>query len=365
MPVIPGLDPNLGIQGENNPVFQGGKLVNQSGIGLGLSKFYAMPPDVEEVDGYRERWRHDEQAVTRVFNVPWGVRKSWIDLILGYTSAIALPGQPVALRRTCPIQEPEFPWLYAVEIELVAGQGAYGQNPNVFAQDNLGNPVMVDGQRLRVPKIAFYDASSRSDKRSAKYAVHYRPLSYEVRTDQELAAIAGNKGELERFVTREIAFMIDSIGLPKSIQFDPVQPGFPDFGFANQAIHANAGQMLIRSGRLEYTWHNVPDPPLAAIDQCLGKVNADTFDGARGWRSYAPHTLLCQPPKVKRNPRTIVGRVSWDVTYVFLYKPDTWDKLPAADGEYYFVSNRNTGARPYKPADFDILFKPPTPVQYQ
>jgi hypothetical protein len=64
---------------------------------------------------------------------------------------------------------------------------------------------------------------------------------------------------------------------------------------AGKPVNANANYFYLFATAHLCTVHEMPDYP-AAIAACTGRVNATTFDGAKGAPSFAPGTLLCQAP---------------------------------------------------------------------
>src|SRR5207253_327103 len=97
----------------------------------------------------------------------------------------------------------------------------------------------------------------------------------------------------------------------------------------------------------------------AAIDAATGKTNQDPFDGAKGWPLYGAGTLLMQPPRKVRYRHTS-GRIYWRITYSFLMRPETHNKMSAADGQFYAIGYGGDASKPLYPgADFKALFKPP------
>ncbi|MES2342329.1 MAG: hypothetical protein V4597_11670 [Pseudomonadota bacterium] len=373
---------------------------NQSDIGHGLAKLGEMPPGIREVEGYKEYWTEDESQAIRVFDIQWSQRYAARDWFLGYTTNLAGPpvlvvGSPLqpnpngVLHRSLPAAHPEQPWLFASRMELMQGIGAMINNPQVFAQDVFGNFALDNlNQRIVLPMIAYHDTVNDFPG-YGRYAVTYSARDYELRSDAEVQLQAS--GELSRYVSRfwtYSALMLPLGSLTSQLYYggdlakaatviDPKDKKVPPTDkvtLAGQNV-PEPGAKIIPMQQLTYKWHQVPDVPEAAIDNCVGHVNGATFDGAPGARAYPPGTLLCHPPQRERTPRSIVGRISWTITYRFDYRAQGWNFFPAADGQYYlagFYNDRNDavlGKVPdhllYEGADFNALFKPPPPVKYQ
>jgi hypothetical protein len=182
-----------------------------------------------------------------------------------------------------------------------------------------------------------------------------------------MLGIPNTKNELERWVVREGE---------GSVQYLPLQ-GLPlmfyEGPLKGQQIPESAKGAILFVDELAYTWVDVPDVPWAAIQACVGKINRNPFDGAGNgaWPVYAPGTLLMQAPKRRRH-RNPTGRVSWDIVYRFLYRPQGWNNYPAAaiaGGSFGFFGasfdGTPTGQKAYGDAEYDALFIPPPPVNYQ
>lgn len=257
----------------------------------------------------------------------------------------------------------------------------------VQAQNNIATAVKnaedVAATRLVVPMIAYVtkpgSALAAPESYSmppeytedglARFRVTYRPLPYEVRTDRQMAQADWlSKGELERYVQREVNYSLKAFQVPAG------QLKFYEGPFVGTAVPA-PGSIPFGIQELLYTWHDVPDVPENAIADCEGKVNANAFDGAFGAPTYPAQTLLCQAPKKFRIPRNVRGRVTWRIVYSFLYQPFGWNKFPGGTGgnNFGFYGATIGGAAPaadgsnliYKLADFASLFTQPVPIDYQ
>ncbi|MCC6421625.1 MAG: hypothetical protein IT429_25680 [Gemmataceae bacterium] len=338
---------------------------DHSGIGLDRAKLALKPVSFVLADGHRERWRKDEQQITEVYIGAWGERAAFVEWVLG-SERIVEPEAPTgygSMARVVPAQHPEYPWLYATEAEVTPAGGAIFEEPLLDEERNeLGDVV---GHKIIAGKLWYIDRSSNSDQNTCKVQVTYRSLPYTVRTDQELLDMHGKfptvPYELQRYVTRERTYAVNAIPLP-GLAFK-----WAEGKFSGASVPENAVQLLFPTGALRYTWHSVPVVPDDAISSCEGKVNKEPFDGAKGARTYPPGTLLCQAPQVKLNPRSLTGARTYDITYVFLYRPTGWNKLPDADGDFNLVTRDGTpdADTPYKEALFDVLFFPPIPVEFQ
>ncbi len=338
----------------------GGRLLNQSGISFNLPKFLNMPQGWNETDGYKEHFRHDDTQCERVFTGPWGLRPQFIAWALGYSYSIPDPQNPELgiLKREVPINDPEFPWLYAVDYELARADGAWLLRNDLFVE--VGEPPVL----VPAPKIGYQGRGPVRDTHCATVKIIFRHLTWEVRTDEETDSLG--KGELSRNIYREPTYSTEAISFPTN-----ARPRFLEGppGVQGEFVPENVGRLLVPKNSWRYHWMDVPDLPVAGFRECVGKVNLEAFDGARGGQLFAPETLLCMAPVPVRY-RTATGRVSHKVTYLFLESPTEkgWNAFPALGpaglGEYYRVGwDQNNGV--FKTADFANLFKVPTPVNYQ
>lgn len=333
--------------------------LNLSGIGFDVAKMSAAPEFFGETEEYAERDRPDEKSAERTFRVPWSLRHDFRAWVLGYSTVVSQPALSAsgnvdawALSRVTPAQHPEMPWLYALECEMVRGEGAPINRLDIPLVAFPANPFPPPPQPAlaSVPMIAFGEmvpAEGFTDG-LAVMKVTYRDRDYEIHNDVELAALG--LSEIGHYVSRYPRFSLKGIELPAplrdQLKFVPGLPSPSSFqllpkAFMNQPIPGGA-QMLLPLIGMEYLWHDVPEVPRLAIAACQGKVNADIFDAVPGGNSFPPQTLLMQAPEIKRR-RNTVGRVIFDIRYRFDYNPYTWNAFPAADGNFYFVAFGGTG----------------------
>jgi hypothetical protein len=375
-------------------VNQNPAILNQSNVGHNFAKMAAMPPGWSLIDDYSESIGRDFARITATFRGPWSNRDQFIIWALGNSTTVLLPGnpqfnpigqliiggqavqvgqlgvsQPVpALSRNPPAQHWRWPWLYATDAE-VRGQGAIGLDPQGVLFDNFGQPQFNgNGQPILAPmSIGYFDSSGGAgDTQSCVVKLSYGYLDWEVRTDQDLAGIQANKGELERWVIRESDPSAGFLPLPQGAISWVRNPAGPPEVQSGATIPETAANIIIFREELTYTHVDLPDPPYAAAKACTGAVNSVAFDGARGWPVYDPGTLLYQGMKRKRH-RSPAGRICWDVIHRWLYAPTGWQNLPASDGNFYPVTYGGVpgGAGPFRSADMNTLFQPVAPMTYQ
>lgn len=354
---------------------------NQSGIGHDIAKIQSIPqpPPWTEVDGYKEHYRDGKLAVSRNYSVPWGKRPLFFEYMLGYSySAQSVviggggggppPAPSFFLSRIVPAQDPERPWLYCRDVELVQPQGKWVDNTNVFAVDANGQVIVQDGngnpiKPIHLPCVAYQDASGISDG-LAVYTATFMDVDYEIRNDQNPPLNPNVPVELGRWVSRKYTYASQNIPLAN------LKVVFAAGPHAGQTI-PEAGPGLILTGQdCVFEWHEVPDTPEAAFDLCVGSVNLQAFDGLNGYPQFPAGTLLCMAP-AKQRFRSKVGRVYWEIKYHMLYKntgtfanPRGWNYFPDIDGNFYLATYAN-GTPIFPSADFNTLFEAPAPATYQ
>lgn len=340
---------NFGMAGESTlrtipypPITSGARLSSYSVPGLRLAKLEQRPSFIREVYGYQEQWNQTDQYSVRVFDVPCGGRKIAVDYWLGYSYATAIAGN-YRISRTLPEQHPKYPWLYATDARFIEPQNL------AITQDPFS---VTDGGTI-VPMIYYVEKVGQAFNEGAvRYAVTYRPLPYEILTDNE--ADATGVDELARYVERSFSFTVQAQPIPTTVQFK-----FTEGPYLNTSIPATNPQFIMPIKQCVYRWVEIPDLPHTAIDACVGKVNAESFDGAPGWPLYEAETLLCHAPQPKWY-RTKQGRVAWDLTYRLDYRPSGWNKFLAADRNFYRATIGGTaGLNLYQTADFRALFRLP------
>lgn len=346
--LVPGADPQIG------GGFGGKLVVNMMPAVAKIATVFGAL----EIEGYRESWTRDgQQGCTRYFNVPWQQRGSWKDFVLGYSVTLNVSTDPdnprYLISREIPCQDPEFPRLYAHAARLIKGNGVMIDNPALLP---LAKKIAYIN-----PQPAAFDTFGGDGY--AGYECTFTNYPYRIRIDQDLRidvanpVIPNNKGELERYIIRNKRYCIQSIPLPAG------QVKFTAGPSAGQPIPANAAYILNSTQDLSYEWVEVPDVPEAAIDDCAGGVNDKTFDGARGYRSYAVGTLLCQAPPRVEEYSAPNGCWYRRVVYSFLYRPAGWSKLPDKNGVYQPVAFPD-GSPLYPLKNFNALFQAVAPLAY-
>ncbi len=382
-------------------------LVNQGGIGLVKgNQLQQVFPDVKPNGLYRVRAGEDgEQQIQVGYNVPWSQHHAWMEWMLGYATTLPvpkqagggdgelLPGFPFggavlqnnvteyylsrAIPYACPVTGKEH--LYCTHIEGNDPKGIVLADPNVFMHDAFGN-VAKDANGVGIPDLwPMFVEQGTNDDGILPCVATFSALDYEVRTDLETSVLnqQTQAGEMERYVSVEPRAALQSLPLPSgqlffSNQLSPSQGGGvvakDNDGSVGAAIPTNALNLLLPTDELLYTWHEVPDQPYAAIQACMGYINAAAFDGARGRFTYPAGTLLCQAPLRRKRYRHLTGRWYWTITYSLLFRPQGWNYLPSAHGNFLLVSsavdanNNPVGRLLYPSADFTQLFVVPAPL---
>ena len=115
----------------------------------------------------------------------------------------------------------------------------------------------------------------------ARYQLTYRSLPYRVRTDRDLDQGGFARGELERFVFRKKGWAAKALQMPppggaRSLKFTNAAPAD-----IRGAEVPTPGTAIFPLQEMTYTWHDVPDVNETAHENCVGKVNSNTFDAHR------------------------------------------------------------------------------------
>lgn len=419
----------------------GGAPDNESGYAFSLAKWNERPNDVEEVDGYREKFRATEHQQIRLFKVPWSARRQFRKWALGYsTTSVRVsptpdgqaqdqvlllqartwfgqapppPGAslpvvtPWSLNRVIPAQDPECPWLFCTDCDMVETKGAWIDDPDNVLSDANGQPILDgDGKLQPIPATAYVDngeggtfgrelvqldvpllgpldlgggaPSQRFRDGFAYYRCTFTHRPYEVRTDTELASPDVGGGEINRYVQREEKFQIEALPLARLTAFGNAPLKFVPTGTVDALTGAavpagvggvqvpEAGIQQIPSAALTYTWHEVPDLPRSNYAACAGKINASPFDGYGGAPTYPAETLLCMPWQTFRMAN-VLGRVVHRIVYSLYFRPGGWNRYYVAlgGGPYKATFGGAVGGPTvYQTADFSLLFKVPPPVRY-
>lgn len=342
-----------------------GALVNTGGPGW-LPPPTIPPAGWSEVDGYDEEFQQDNSQATRIFIGPWITRYNLVQWALGWSYSVPNANNPAQgqLVRILPAQHPEFPWLFARRVKLVKGVGAWGNNPYVSAQDECGNVATnpTTGYALNpIPMICYFDPATGSDALSCVYAVTYQAVDFEIRDTSYLPS-----SEMSRWVTRNYTYAVQALSVPTN-----------RLRFADGSGPISEGGIFVsKTQELTYLWREVPDVPEQAIQATIGHVNAAPFDGDPGFPTYPPGTLLCMAPEKTRH-RGPTGRITWDISYKFLYRDNGTPTAPAGHNFFPNTSKQSltwvlatfdgtpTGPTLYQPADFTQLFTVPNPANYQ
>lgn len=377
---------------------------NDSEYVLDIDKLSKWPDWLEEIDGYRDRFTENDAQVTRFYRCPWSKRDEAREFLLGYSNSIQLlgvnaldlanaiafwnnamaaaddadaPDVTNSLLRVIPVQDPERPWLFCSECEVQKGEGAWVQSPfsvvlnaneDVVNDPLTGDPMLahaihyVDnsegGFAGEVGEVDDVEITAPPSQRfrdgKAVLRATFTPRDYTVLSDAALLAAGGN--ELRRYVSREEDFGIEALSLARAAATGRVLK-FTEGPYEGNSI-PEAGVKQMPFSTLSYTWHNVPDPPRTAYYGCVGRINAEPFDGLGGAPTYRAETLLCLPWKLKRRVGP-TGRVQWTIQFRFSFRPQMWNRFPAGDGQFYKASWGGDEADDvvYEPADFNSLFQ--------
>lgn len=196
-------------------------------------------------------------------------------------------------------------------------------------------------------------------------ACHYQPVPYEVLEDAAVSRF--RVPELQRFVTREIEYAVESLPVPGGV-----------FRWAEAPTDSlfEPPPKMLNTATLSYTWHNVPEPPVLAIATLRGRVNSRAFDDEAAYfplklRNHAAETLLFTGAKVEPF-KDLRGDWRFNVHYQFLERDNGvladgvthagWNHLfrPSSQRFERVVDVATGGNGIYRNFNFDLLFQPIT-----
>lgn len=282
----------------------GGSWRNDSEYYYDLEKLNTRPRSLEEADGFRERGKSSDHQTTRVYLCDWSERLAAYEWLLGHSRSelvdgvlaemlaetIAFhrevlneeydPGPVARIVREIPAQDPERPWLFCEEVELVEGRGAWVESPFVFPRGADGVPSLngPDGPAT-IEAIHYVDNSQAGTYgvkdvggilqdddpptppsgafRDGKAVIRatFRPRDYSVLTDSQLEGRGGN--ELRRYVRRTEEMAMEALPLARLANAGLVLK-FSGGPFAGNPI-PEAGVQQYPLKNLTYEWVDVPD----------------------------------------------------------------------------------------------------------
>lgn len=350
-----------------------GLLVHQSNIAHNVIKYASRPAQIQECEGYKETCRREGIEVTRYYKLPWSLVYAATQYWLGYSTAQAGNTDDTGkIVRVPPEQDFIRPWLYASEVRLLNGLGAWVEDL-VPALDAAGVPRIgpaTDGFILNEPFLLstlayaekrgslFYDGAAHVE-------VTYRSLNYDIRTDDDPRVVSF--GEIGRWVERRYNPSIQAIQIPANAKLDLKFVATAPGTIAGTMIPGNP-VLLLPTLAVDYIWHDVPDVNHEVFRACAGKINDVAFDGVPGWLEFPIGTLLMNPARFERY-RSTAGRYSHRIMMQMVYREVGWNHFPAADGKFYKATYGGTAAGEllYKyptGSSFAKLFTPPAPVTY-
>lgn len=186
----------------------------------------------------------------------------------------------------------------------------------------------------------------------AEYEATFEAKLYEYATDEEVAANTLDY-ELIRYVDRRETAAIESISIKgHGYKYHPANASL---ALRDKPV-PEPGQKTFFSKRLQYIWHCVPGYPNENIKYCAGKVNATTFD--HGNFKAEAETMLFWG--VQKDP--IADDINpirlYTITYEFLWRPDTWNKIYSSVTGLFepVVLATDDTKKPYDTALFNSLF---------
>lgn len=283
------------------------------------------------------------------------------------------------------------PW-YAFKMDLVDTDGVPLQWQAASSDVAAGDLRWIAEAPTSLTASQISGGTAVTDGRE-RYNVHYKPFRYMVLSDTDQSTIwaanADSAGtELQRYVIREYHFAAKNLTLPPNWLY-----WASDLNTGTGAL--TAGKVAIPEGATKLfptinvlmTWVDVPWIPVAAIQSCLGKVNAittttsanadgnwdyqPTIDGTnmplRFHKGWAPGTLLFDAVHDVVEHTNAAGQWVMDITYSFVYRSTGWNKFLRYETNTFetVVTKESINQAQanwkylYESADFNSLFKLP------
>ncbi len=293
---------------------------------------------------YQEKWQSSSNEIKRVVQCAWEDKDNFILECVGWCV-----NNSGSLERHLPEPHPFYTNMWCVAADLVEGIGVPIIDPDVGFFDFYNS----DGSDIN-PETSLISEDAESGL--AQFVLTYKRLPFPVLADDEVTS------ELNRYVQRRKSFAIEHQQLPGTqFVFSDTTPNI-DCGLEKIAL-------LRPSMALLYTWHDVPaendfflpSDLETAIQNCLGCVNDDLFDG-----TYPAGTLLCMEPDDE--PIELAnGDNGFRLTYKFIFRKEGWntkwrgeytDSTPITfpAGFYPVLRKDSSGYGIFLPGDFDSLF---------
>lgn len=283
------------------------------------------------------------------------------------------------------------PW-YAYKADLVSMDGVPLQWQTTAGDVTAGDMRLIgeSPNALTANQIAGTDPVT--DGREA-FNVHYKPQRYMVLTDAAQNTIWSANAdsantELHRFVTRDYRFSARNLTLPPNYLYWASDLNTTTGALANGAIPISEGSTKVFPVvNVLMQWHDIPWYPLAAILNCIGKVNAvtstttanpdgnwdyqPTLDGTnwtkRFHNGFPSGTLLMDGVADLVEHTNASGQWVIDITYSMLYRSTGWNYFfdYKRNGFYKAVTKESIGSPEaswkylYESASFNSLFQLP------
>jgi hypothetical protein len=266
----------------------------------------------EYFEGYRESWSNDGVAeAVRILECAWRDRKNFVRAMLG--------GVTAGINRIPPDVHPD----YSLRALAVGGGGGLVAT-NVELIAGVGVPAANSPRGM-----ISYDR--------ARFAVTYKAVPYNI-----IGGTYPNDLEIDRYIIRKLNYAIESLTIPGQCL------KFSDGTKINEQM-----TILMPTQEVIYTWVMAPRVPTSAINNCIGKVNDDLFDGI-----YPPETLLMVAPDIDPYWHPAQEAVVWNITYKWLYRATGWNKFyRRSTNTFAPVVGVANNEKPYKTADFKTLFQ--------
>ena len=281
---------------------------------------------IELPERYQENWANDNGFIIRGLACLWGDREAFQLDIIGDANVVG--SQSSNISRDLPQEDIEYAGMYAEDLKMVRWIGSPGRDEMTGAFYCYDKPLFDINDDTRQDGLIVYDVTFR------------KPL-YKVLPDESITY------EYERYVVRP-ASEVSAENL--SIESRWLRYADPQY----QKFEVRAGvpiQLPKRVFCLE--WHMVPSDsyPSETVDDMIGKVNSETFEGR------APGTVLFLGDKARKYQSPLLKTFDM-IPYFFEYRRQGYNKyfLPSADDFVKVERIRTPGTGPLLADRFSKLF---------
>lgn len=316
-------------------------------------------PWTEHVPGSpQESFDYDSGQATRIFDVAWGDRISFINNMLGYVDhQISQKNPPFGyLKRFLPYPYAEKKLLYASKVSIEGLCVPSELSPGTKEDPTIENPNYntQTGEPIAAYKIA-------------RITVTFNTLPYDVFDENQTYIETVAKGDTKRFIIKHHKPTVEFLTMPGT-NFEWDGAGNPAAGTTLQSDVT----ISIVEADVDWTWVQIPEfgVPLAIISLFLGTVNELLFpgdpvlkpSGSTGEFQYATEKLLLLAVDIVPG-RAPFGNRTWTINYKLKYRSFGNNSVyNPGSGTYRRVRRHNNITKSiYELNLFEYLFIPDSP----